>query len=465
MQSGRLQSKIMRDVEQVETLSQQIFISLLSILLNVTVALGVVIFKNLTVFLFFLATIPVAIIIMVTFRKKIRTYNTDFRKSMEETSAKVMEMVELIPVTRAHALEQHESKKMDSQLTQVAKKGLKLDILQSYFGSIGWVTFQCFQVLCLAFTGMLAARGKIGVGDVVLYQTYFGNIVGQISNVILLLPTLTKGLESVRSIGDILLCDELEEKDSKNKIKLSSVNGDITFEHVDFQYPKTDEILFRDLSFHINPGETIAFVGPSGAGKTTILNLVIGFQRPSKGKIRIDGKDMNSLHMQSFRSHISVVPQTSILFTGTIRDNITYGMEHISDKQLNEVIKAANLDELIASLPDGLDTIIQEHGNNLSGGQKQRISIARAFIRNPKILILDEATSALDTISEKKIQNAISNLVKNRTTLIVAHRLSTIHNADKIAVIGEGGIQEFGTFQELIERKGLFYEMEKLQTI
>lgn len=174
---------------------------------------------------------------------------------------------------------------------------------------------------------------------------------------------------------------------------------------------------------------------------------------------------MNSLHMQSFRSHISVVPQTSILFTGTIRDNITYGMEHISDKQLNEVIKAANLDELIASLPDGLDTIIQEHGNNLSGGQKQRISIARAFIRNPKILILDEATSALDTISEKKIQNAISNLVKNRTTLIVAHRLSTIHNADKIAVIGEGGIQEFGTFQELIERKGLFYEMEKLQTI
>lgn len=465
LQSGRLQSKIMRDVEQVETLSQQIFISLLSILLNVTVALGVVIFKDLTVFLFFLATIPVAIIIMVTFRKKIRSYNTDFRKSMEETSAKVMEMVELIPVTRAHALEQHESKKMDSQLTQVAKKGLKLDILQSYFGSIGWVTFQCFQVLCLAFTGMLAAGGKIGVGDVVLYQTYFGNIIGQISNVILLLPTLTKGLESVRSIGDILLCDELEDKDSKSKMKLSSVKGDITFEHVDFQYPKTDEILFHDLSFHINPGETIAFVGPSGAGKTTILNLVIGFQRPSKGKILIDGKDMNSLHMQSFRSHISVVPQTSILFTGTIRDNITYGMEHISDKQLNEVIKAANLDELIASLPDGLDTIIQEHGNNLSGGQKQRISIARAFIRNPKILILDEATSALDTISEKKIQNAISNLVKNRTTLIVAHRLSTIHNADKIAVIGEGGIQEFGTFQELIERKGVFYEMEKLQTI
>lgn len=177
MQSGRLQSKIMRDVEQIETLSSQIFITVLSILLNVVVAFGVVIFKSLTVFLFFLATIPVAVCLMVTFRSKIKRYNADFRKEMEETSVKVMEMVELIPVTRAHALERQETQKMDHQLGNVAEKGLKLDMIQTYFSSISWVAFQLFQVICLAFTGYLAAKGRISVGEVVMYQTYFSSIV------------------------------------------------------------------------------------------------------------------------------------------------------------------------------------------------------------------------------------------------------------------------------------------------
>jgi ATP-binding cassette subfamily B protein len=170
-----------------------------------------------------------------------------------------------------------------------------------------------------------------------------------------------------------------------------------------------------------------------------------------------------ALNLQEYRSHIAVVPQNAILFSGTIRDNITYGMDNISDEILQKVVKAANLDELIASSPDGLDTMIMEHGSNLSGGQRQRITIARAFIRNPKILILDEATSALDSISEKKIQEAIQNLVKDRTTLIVAHRLSTIRDADKIAVVGNGGLIEFGTYDELIEKRGEFYRLRELQ--
>ena len=219
MQSGRLQSKIMRDVEQIETLSSQIFITVLSILLNVVVAFGVVIFKSLTVFLFFLATIPVAVCLMVTFRGKIKRYNSDFRKEMEETSVKVMEMVELIPVTRAHALEKQETKKMDSQLAHVAEKGLTLDLTQTYFSSISWVSFQLFQVVCLGFTGYLASQGKISVGEVVMYQTYFSSIVNQVSNIITLLPTISNGLESVDSIGDILLSHDIEDNRNKKKVK------------------------------------------------------------------------------------------------------------------------------------------------------------------------------------------------------------------------------------------------------
>lgn len=461
MQSGRLQSKIMRDVEQIETLSSQIFITVLSILLNVVVAFGVVIFKSLTVFLFFLATIPVAVCLMVTFRSKIKRYNADFRKEMEETSVKVMEMVELIPVTRAHALERQETQKMDHQLGNVAEKGLKLDMIQTYFSSISWVAFQLFQVICLAFTGYLAAKGRISVGEVVMYQTYFSSIVNQVSNVITLLPTISKGLESVDSIGDILLCHDVE--DNRNKKKVKNITGNITFDHVTFQYPDAETPVLKDLSLQIKAGETVAFVGSSGAGKTTILNMVIGFIKANSGRVFIDDMDLNSLNLQSYRSHIAVVPQQSILFSGTIRENITYGMDNISEEMLNKVIKAANLEDVIAALPEGLDTMITEHGNNLSGGQRQRISIARAFIRDPRILILDEATSALDTISEKKIQDAIHNLVQDRTTLIVAHRLSTIRDADKIAVVGNGGIEEFGTYDELLDLKGEFYRLKNLQ--
>ena len=372
-----------------------------------------------------------------------------------------MEMVELIPVTRAHALESTETMRMQEQLENVAKSGLKLDIIQSYFSSISWVAFQVFQVLCLGFTGYLAAQGEITVGEVVMYQTYFSSIVAQVSSIITLLPTIAKGLESVDSVGDILLSHDIEDNDRKRKIK--EVHGNITFDDVTFHYPDSEEPVLSHFNLSIKEGETIAFVGGSGAGKTTVLNLVIGFIKTTGGRILIDGQDMNELNLKSFRQHIAVVPQTSILFTGTIRDNITYGKDDISEEELQKVIDAANLREFIDSLPDGLDSKITEHGSNLSGGQRQRISIARAFVRDPSILILDEATSALDSISEKQIQTAINNLVKDRTTLIVAHRLSTIRDADKIAVIGHGGLEEFGTYEELMAKKGKFYELKELQ--
>ena len=461
MQSGRLQSKIMRDVEQIENLSAQIFISVLSIIMNMIVAFTVVVSSSLTVFWFFLATIPVAVLIRITFRKKINSRNKSFRKEMEETSVKVMEMVELIPVTRAHALEDNETNKMDSQLRNVAEEGFKLDVIQSLFGSVSWASFQLFQVLCLAFTGYLAYRGTIRPGDVVMYQTYFSTIVNQVSGIITLIPIISKGLESVDSVGDILLCADIEQTGSKRRIE--KINGNIGFRNVSFRFKDADKPVINDLSLDIKQGETVAFVGASGAGKSTLINLVIGFLKPNSGQVLIDGNDLDEIDLKSFRKHIAVVPQTPILFTGTLRENITYGSEDIDEGFLRKVITASNLEELVESLPEGLDTMITEHGANLSGGQRQRVSIARAFIREPKLLILDEATSALDTISEKKIQESVDRLVKDRTTIIVAHRLSTIRNADRIAVIGDGDVLEYGTYDELMEKQGEFYKLRSLQ--
>ena len=240
------------------------------------------------------------------------------------------------------------------------------------------------------------------------------------------------------------------------------MRGEFDFENLCFAYDSNKPVL-NHLNLHVAAGETIALVGESGAGKSTVLNMVIGFNKPDSGRVLLDGVDMNTINLQTYRQHIAVVPQTSILFSGTIRDNITYGVKKISEQKLNQVIDAANLRSFIDGLPDGLDTVVGEHGGKLSGGQRQRISIARALMRDPDIIILDEATSALDSISEKEIQEALNNLTKDRTTFIVAHRLSTIKGADKIAVMRDGHCTEYGSYDELMALKGEFYEMRRLQ--
>lgn len=461
-QSGRLQSKIMRDVEAVETLSTQMFLSILNIALNIAIALIVTINKSLVVFIFFLLTTPIAAATMVFFRNVMKKRNNEFRKEMEETSARVMEMVELIPVTRAHALEEEEVQKMSGQLFAVAEKGYRLDVIQSLFGSVGWAIFQIFQVVCLGFTGFLAIKGTVMPGDITLYQSYFATIVSQVSSLMSLIPTIAKGIESVNSIGEVLLEDDIEQNEGKEIIK--DIYGEFDFKDVTFRYNNIDRPVLHNLNLHVDKGETIALVGESGAGKSTILNLVIGFNQVNSGEVLIDGHNMKDIDLRSYRKYLAVVPQTSILFSGTKRDNITYGVDNVDEATLDEIVKAANLTDLINSLPDGLDTMVGEHGGKLSGGQRQRISIARALIRNPKVIVLDEATSALDSISEKLIQEALNNLTKDRTTFIVAHRLSTIKDADKIAVIADGHCVEYGTYDELMNLKGEFYQMKKIQS-
>ena len=460
MQSGRIQSKLMRDVETIHTLSSQIFRTIPGLLINMITAMVVVITRNLTVFLFFLLTIPSAVLVVRFFRKNIGKYNALFRKDMEDTSADIMDMIEMNQITRAHALENVQVKKLTGRLNAVANAGFRVDIAHAKFGSVSWVMLSLFQLLCLVFSANLALHGKIEIGDVSLYQSYFNTLTGQVSTLLGLLPVISKGLDSVSSIGEILGARDIE--DNKGKKKITDLRGEFDFQDVDFFYTP-DQPVLQDLDLKVNAGETIAIVGESGSGKSTILNLVLGFNKPKMGKIFIDGKNMDDIDLQSYRKHIAIVPQTSVLFTGTIRENITYGFNRISKKRIEEAVKAANLTDLIQSLPDGLDTMLDEHGANLSGGQRQRIAIARAIIRNPKVIIFDEATSALDTVSEKEIQTALNNLTAGRTTFIVAHRLSTIRDADRIAVIKQGRCVELGTFDELMAKKGEYYRMQTLQ--
>ena len=454
--TGRLQSKVIRDVDGVEDVLKIVMKSVFVAILDLVVILGMTM-KNPVVLVFFLLTIPASVMAIQFFRRPIASRNRSFRKEMEHTQAMVAEMLELIPVTRAHGLEQMEIRKMDHQLSRINETGYRLDIWNTMFGTSGWVIFQLFQLLCLGFTGYLAWQGKLEVGEIVLYQTYFSNLVGKVNNLIGIYPQISKGIESIHSIGEVLLADDIEDH-SGTKL-LPDLKGEIDFSHIDFAYPKGNQIL-NDFTFHVKPGETIAFVGGSGEGKTTILNLLIGFMYPQKGEVRIDGVPLQEHDVQGFRHQIEMVPQNTILFSGTIRDNIAYGVRHATKEQIDEVIREVGLEDVIAFLPEGVDTNVGEHGGRLSGGQRQRIAIARAMIRDPKIIILDEATSALDTLSERKVQEATAKLTRNRTTFIVAHRLSTVRDADRIVVIEKGKAAEVGTYQELMERKGKFYHLK-----
>jgi ATP-binding cassette, subfamily B, bacterial len=245
-------------------------------------------------------------------------------------------------------------------------------------------------------------------------------------------------------------------------VEVSSLKGDIVFKEVSFRYEDSKSVL-ENINLHIPAGETVAFVGPSGAGKTTICSLIPRFYDVDEGRITIDGLDIRQLTKKSLRSQIGIVHQDVFLFTGTLRENIAYGMLNATDAQIREAARRAHLEEFIASLPEGYETQIGERGLKLSGGQKQRLAIARMFLKNPPILILDEATSALDTETEQIIQTALTELSKNRTTLVIAHRLATIRNADRIVVVTQDGIAEEGKHDELLDQGGIFANLHRVQ--
>lgn len=456
LSGGKLQSKVLRDVELITNLSNVICVTVIPIILNVIVAFTVTITRNGYVALFFLATIPVSVLFIGKFNGNIQSSNKILRKNIEEMSTAVSQMVDMVPITRAHALEKVEIDKVDNEVCKVKKSGYKVDMLNALFGAGGWATFQLMQITCLVFTSFLAVKGYIKVGDIVLYQTYFSSILGDLTNAINVYPQIVKGFDSINSVSEILTAEDVEK--NSGKLIMNEVEGDFVFDNISFRYEDGKEDVLKDFNLHVKQGESIAFVGESGDGKSTLLQLVVGFLKPTSGHLLVDGHDIDEINLRSYRKYIAMVPQNTVLFSGSIRENITYGME-VSDEKLEEIIEAACLKEVIEKLPDGINTNVGEHGDMLSGGQKQRISIARALIRNPKVIILDEATSALDNRSEIHVQKAMKNLMKDRTTFMVAHRLSTIRDAQNIVLIEGGHIIEQGTYGELILKRGEFYKL------
>lgn len=461
LRSGRLQSKVLRDVEAIETLSKQMMYSFVPAVTNVLIAISITAFKSLQVTLFFVLVIPFGVLLITFFRKKIRSRNRDFRRQIENMSGQVSETVEMIPVTRAHGLEEVEIGKVDLTLSELKGKGYRLDITEALFGASSWAVFTLFQLLCLGFTCILAYRGSIQVGDVVMYQGFFSTILASINSLLAVYPQFARGFESIHSISEVLASTQVEEYQGTQAV--AGLQGAYEFSQVSFRYKDTDKHVLKGFNLSVRPGECIALVGESGAGKSTVLNLLVGFYRPTSGGILIDGKPMDELDMRVYRQKLAVVAQSTLLFSGTIRSNITFGLADVPEEKLQEVIRLANLQDVIDQMPQGVDTLIGEHGGKLSGGQRQRIAIARAMIRDPEIILLDEATSALDNISEFIVQKAMRELIRGRTTFIVAHRLSTIRDADRIVVMKDGQVAEVGSFEELMSRKGAFYKLKQLQ--
>ncbi|HKP08852.1 MAG TPA: ABC transporter ATP-binding protein [Microbacterium sp.] len=462
--SSIVQTKVVRDVENIELMLQQVTHPLLSATM---VMIGAISMTAIAVPQFlpvYALAIPIAIGIRLGLRNRSRERNEVFRREVETLSARVGEMASLIPVTRAHGLEQTAVTRVASGADGVRRAGLHLDMLNGHVASISWVAMQLLGVGCLVLAAIFSLTGFLPItpGEVVLLSTYFTLLTQGLTQLLMLIPVGARGMESMRSISEVLQEPDLEQNEGKRAAL--HVGGHLELQHVSHRYDEAQRDAVHDITLDIVPGETVAFVGSSGSGKSTMLNLVLGFVRPTSGRILLDGVDMQDLDLRTVRRSVSVVPQESVLFEGTIRENIAYGLDDVSDDRLRAALRDANAAEFVDRLPDGWDTVVGERGARLSGGQRQRLAIARALVRDPRILLLDEATSALDPESEELVKEALNRLMKGRTTLVVAHRLSTIRQADRIVVLEHGEVVEVGSHDALVAAQGRYAHLHATQT-
>ncbi|WP_020098540.1 ABC transporter ATP-binding protein [Microbacterium sp. 11MF] len=461
--SSIVQTKVVRDVENVELMLQQVTHPLLSATM---VMIGAITMTAIAVPAFlpvYALAVPIAIGIRYGMRRRSHDRNAHFRREVETLSARVGEMASLIPVTRAHGLEQTAVTRVATGADGVRRAGLHLDMLNGHVASVSWVAMQLLGVGCLVLAATFSLTGILPItpGEVVLLSTYFTLLTQGLTQLLMLIPVGARGLESVRSIAEVLQDPDLEQNAGKRTV--DAVTGNLTLHRASHRYAGAAEDALHAIDLHVPAGATVAFVGSSGSGKSTMLNLILGFLRPTGGRILLDGDDMQDLDLRTVRRFVSVVPQESVLFEGTIRENIAYGLGDVDDARIERALRDANAWGFVQDQPQGWDTVVGERGARLSGGQRQRLAIARALIRDPRILLLDEATSALDPESEELVKDALGRLMTGRTTLVVAHRLSTVRQADVIVVLERGEIVERGSHDELLERGGRYAQLHLAQ--
>ena len=459
-ETGRIMTRLTSDLFEVCELAhhgpENLLICSAMIILSFCYLLSINWMLTLIVF----ACVPILVVVTIKFRKPMKQAFDDRRKSNAIINASVESSITGIRVTKAYTNSSRELDKFEignEKFVDASKR--TYNAMAKFFASTHFIT-DVFNVIILIAGGLFLYDGKISFGD---YSTFIISVnlfINPVTTLIQFVEQLQNGISGFRRFHELM--EEQPEVEAEGAVELKSVEGVIEFKDVTYAYDPSKGVL-HNVDLRLEKGCKLALVGPSGGGKTTLCHLLPNFYRIEQGNIEIDGVDIRTMTLESLRRHIGIVQQDVFLFVGAIRDNIMYGRLDATEEEMIEAAKRANIHDYIMTLPKGYDTQIGERGVKLSGGQKQRLSIARVFLKDPAILILDEATSALDNTTEVLIQQALDELCKGRTTLVVAHRLSTIRNADEIAVVLDGRITERGTHEELMEKGGTYKELYALQ--
>ncbi len=461
---GQLVSRITSDTSLLQDTFSVTLAEFIRQIVILVLGLSLLFITNPKLTLFMLATFPVLVIAAFIFGMYIRKLSKKTQDSLADANVVVEETLQSIHVVKAFTNEKYEINKYYKALKQTMAIGLKTAAFRSLFTS--FVIFAIFGgiVIVLWYGSNLVIEESISVGELtsfVIYTMFIGGAIGSLGDIY---GTIQKAIGASERIQEILAIDE-EEKFLTTHTHKKKIKGNIEFEQVNFSYPTRDEaVIINEMNFAIAAGEKVALVGHSGAGKSTIVQLILRFYPINSGKIIIDGQNIHNYNLQLLRANIGIVPQEVLLFGGSIAENIAYGKPGASKQEIYSAAQKANATEFIERFPEKLDTLVGERGIKLSGGQRQRIAIARAILKDPAILILDEATSSLDAESELLVQQALNQLMQNRTTLVIAHRLITIRKVDRIFVINNGQIAESGTHQKLLENQtGIYRNLVKLQ--
>ncbi|HCY9479065.1 TPA: SAV1866 family putative multidrug efflux ABC transporter [Staphylococcus aureus] len=463
-QVGQVISRVINDVEQTKDF---ILTGLMNIWLDcitIIIALSIMFFLDVKLTLAALFIFPFYILTVYVFFGRLRKLTRERSQALAEVQGFLHERVQGISVVKSFAIEDNEAKNFDKKNTNFLTRALKHTRWNAYsFAAINTVT-DIGPIIVIGVGAYLAISGSITVGTLAAFVGYLELLFGPLRRLVASFTTLTQSFASMNRVFQLID----EDYDIKNGVGAQPIEikqGRIDIDHVSFQYNDNEAPILKDINLSIEKGETVAFAGMSGGGKSTLINLIPRFYDVTSGQILIDGHNIKDFLTGSLRNQIGLVQQDNILFSDTVKENILLGRPTATDEEVVEAAKMANAHDFIMNLPQGYDTEVGERGVKLSGGQKQRLSIARIFLNNPPILILDEATSALDLESESIIQEALDVLSKDRTTLIVAHRLSTITHADKIVVIENGHIVETGTHRELIAKQGAYEHLYSIQNL